>query len=220
MGGKNYIPRKDAEFGPWAHNFITYAKANATRLGIPTLEFAVLEAYVANWDTDYAKAVAANHTTADVVQKNETREALETGIRAFVNQFIRGNPAVTEVDLANLGLPARDPHHTPVPPPSTIPEAEVKVPHPMVVEIHFRDEGSAKRGKPEGVQGAKIVYDLLDAPPATVKELTQSAFDPRSPFTLTFEENQRGKALYFALRWENAKGQVGHWSVIQKAIIP
>jgi hypothetical protein len=56
-------------------------------------------------------------------------------------------------------------------------------------------------------------------PPSTVESLTQSAFDPRSPFTLTFAENQRGKALYFTLHWENAKGQAGPWSVIQKAII-
>ncbi|MDR3283731.1 MAG: hypothetical protein LBS97_00955 [Treponema sp.] len=61
---------------------------------------------------------------------------------------------------------------------------------------------------------------MLDASPATVEELTRSAFDPRSPFTLTFQENQRGKALYFALHWENAKGQAGPWSVIQKAIVP
>jgi hypothetical protein len=52
-----------------------------------------------------------------------------------------------------------------------------------------------------------------------VEELTRSAFDPRSPFTLNFEENQRGKTLYFALHWENAKGEAGPWSVIQKAII-
>jgi hypothetical protein len=216
----SYIPTKDALFGPWANNLITFAQDNAVRLSIPALAFSGLTIYYNSWVTDFEKCQSPSRTAADITKKKDDRKMLETSLRTFVNQHIRYNPAVTHSDLTNMGLPIPDPTHTPVPPPSSIPEAEVKTPHPMVVEIHFHDEGSAKRGKPEGVQGAKIVYALLDAPPATEEELTLSAFDPRSPFTLTFEENQRGKSLYFALHWENAKGQAGPWSVIQKASVP
>jgi hypothetical protein len=35
-----------------------------------------------------------------------------------------------------------------------------------------------------------------------------------------FENDQRGKTVYFALRWENTRGEKGPWSAIQIAIIP
>lgn len=38
--------------------------------------------------------------------------------------------------------------------------------------------------------------------------------------TLTFDENQRGKTVYFALRWENTRGEKGPWSQIVSSIIP
>jgi hypothetical protein len=31
---------------------------------------------------------------------------------------------------------------------------------------------------------------------------------------------QRGKTVYFALRWENTRGEKGPWSEIMSAIIP
>jgi hypothetical protein len=53
-----------------------------------------------------------------------------------------------------------------------------------------------------------------------VEDLIHSAFDTRSPFTLSFDENQRGKTVYFCLRWENTRGEKGPWSEIVSGIIP
>jgi hypothetical protein len=40
--------------------------------------------------------------------------------------------------------------------PKTVPEAEVKLTSPDVVEIHFRDAESDRRAKPEGIHGADL----------------------------------------------------------------
>jgi hypothetical protein len=37
---------------------------------------------------------------------------------------------------------------------------------------------------------------------------------------LTFEEDERGKKVYFAVRWESGAGKKGLWSDIYSAIIP
>jgi hypothetical protein len=50
--------------------------------------------------------------------------------------------------------------------------------------------------------------------------LTHSAFDTRSPLKLQFENDLRGKTLYFAMRWENTRGEKGPWSPIMSVIIP
>jgi hypothetical protein len=37
---------------------------------------------------------------------------------------------------------------------------------------------------------------------------------------MTFDEDQRGKRLYFAVRWETGAVKKGNWSDIFSAIIP
>jgi hypothetical protein len=45
-------------------------------------------------------------------------------------------------------------------------------------------------------------------------------FDTDSPLEIEFDEADRGKIVWFAVRWENTRGQKGPWSEIFFAIIP
>jgi hypothetical protein len=89
-----------------------------------------------------------------------------------------------------------------------------------IVGINFRDKNEKGTAKPKGVRGAEIAWAILDTPPTDWSELIHSAFDTRTPAELTFSGNDRGKTLYYALRWENNVGQKGPWSEIYSAIIP
>jgi hypothetical protein len=60
----------------------------------------------------------------------------------------------------------------------------------------------------------------MEEPPVQVKDLLHSAFATRSPLELVFEEDERGKKVYFAVRWENGAGKKGKWSDIYSAVIP
>jgi hypothetical protein len=135
--------------------------------------------------------------------------------------FLKANPLVKNDDLLLMDLPERSTAKpTPAPDPATVPEAEVALPSPGVVIIHYRDSGANKRAKPEGVHGVEIAWAVLDTPPARWAELTNSVFDTKTPYTLTFENDQRGLKLYYALRWENTRGVKGNWSEIYEAVIP
>jgi hypothetical protein len=59
-----------------------------------------------------------------------------------------------------------------------------------------------------------------DTPPESINDLANSSFDTRSPFTLTFDETQRGLTVYFCLCWENTRGEKGPWGEIMSAVIP
>jgi hypothetical protein len=52
------------------------------------------------------------------------------------------------------------------------------------------------------------------------EQLVQSSFHTRSPFTLEFHGAERGKTVYFALRWENTRGEKGPFGPVQSAIVP
>jgi hypothetical protein len=60
---------------------------------------------------------------------------------------------------------------------------------------------------------------VLDHPPADAGELTKALLATRTPHTLEFTEEERGKTVYVALQWQNNKGQKGPWSEILWAIV-
>jgi hypothetical protein len=135
--------------------------------------------------------------------------------------LLKRNPLVADTDLLSMGLPERHSghsRHTPVP--ETYPNPAVVLPGPAVVEIHFYDKGSTHRAKPAGVHGAEMAWAILDVLPTNWEELTLTTFNTHSPFRLSFELNQRGKTIYYALRWQNNRGEPGPWGQIHNVIIP
>jgi hypothetical protein len=61
---------------------------------------------------------------------------------------------------------------------------------------------------------------ISDTPPTKLADLLHSSFSTHSPLELVFDEDQRGKRLYFAVRWENGTVKKGPWSDIYSVIIP
>jgi hypothetical protein len=71
-----------------------------------------------------------------------------------------------------------------------------------------------------GVHGVEIRWEIREEPPAKEEDLANSEIATRSPFTLTFTGDKRGKKVFFCLRWENGTGKKGPWSAVANAIIP
>ncbi|MDR2795292.1 MAG: hypothetical protein LBB47_01105, partial [Spirochaetaceae bacterium] len=66
----------------------------------------------------------------------------------------------------------------------------------------------------------ECLWVIADTPPAVVGDLLHSAFATRNPLALVFDENQRGKKVYFTVRWETGAVLKGDWSAIFSAVIP
>jgi hypothetical protein len=152
--------------------------------------------------------------------KDEAKDAAKAALRDFANSAMRFNKLMRDEDRLVYGLPPHDGSHTPDTEPTTFPEAEADTAIIRQVTIHFLDSGSKKRGKPHGVHGAEIRWALLDHAPASVDELTISDFDTASPFTLKFDETERGRRVYFCLRWESNTNLKGPYGEIYSAVVP
>jgi hypothetical protein len=63
---------------------------------------------------------------------------------------------------------------------------------------------------------AYVMYN----PNVTDVDLKNSAFDTKTPYLFSFDESDRGKALYICARWENNINDKGPWGEIVKAIVP
>ncbi|EIP96453.1 hypothetical protein OpiT1DRAFT_00868 [Opitutaceae bacterium TAV1] len=219
----DYIPRKDEDFHTWQINFFVELGSGTriTRLGIPQVRITALESLQGQWDDAFRLASQpGTRTPLTIEQKNHARDNYESFLRTLVRQHIANNEQTTDDDRVALGLPIHKTTRTPAPVPATYPDFTVDTGILRQLTIHFHEHGKKTSAKPPGVHGAEILYALLAAPPATLGELTRSGFDTHSPFTLSFDENERGKHVYFCLRWENTRGQKGPWSPIVSAIIP
>jgi hypothetical protein len=163
----------------------------------------------------------ATRTPMSIQGKNDAREALEKHLRRVVGEYLIRNHLLTHEDFKMLGLPIHKTTRTPAPVAESYPDFDIDSSMIRCLIIHFFDRsGEHKRAKPPGQHGAEIRWAISDTPVVNLKELTNSSFDTRTPFTLEFEGDERGKMVYFCLRWENTRGEKGHWSPIQSAIVP
>jgi hypothetical protein len=134
--------------------------------------------------------------------------------RQLYSSFLKASPFVTDEDLISMDMPPRHTGSHPSPVAKKAPEYYDDTSVHRQIGIHI------KGAKPEGQHGVEVCWAILDSPPTTIEELTHSSFVTRSPLILSFDENQRGKKVFFCLRWENTRGEKGPWSDIFSAIIP
>jgi hypothetical protein len=217
---KHYIPAKEADFVDWSENLITVSKANKTIWNLPENQLTDLEALHTELKRLHSLCQTPSCTKLDIQMKNEKKETLLHREEVFVRNNLQNNDAMTDEGRRSLRIPIHDQKATPVPEPDTIPEIEVVIPYPRTLQFKFKDARAPRWGKPEHVHGLELAWSLGDAPPARVKDLLHSAFATRNPLELVFEEEDRGKKVYFAARWETSTAKKGKWSDLQFAVIP
>jgi hypothetical protein len=226
MGGKNYIPTNDAEFDIWYKNLCQYVSQKTTGdppewTHIPASEVKLLTDNYLVWRVAYVPTLKP-HTRAETRAKDEARNAVEGDIiRPFVGQWLMWKQ-VSDKERDEMGLHVKQPRRPVIPPPSTVPELEPRAGVPRQIVIPYRDKGSSHRGKPKDVHGIEVRWAFLDKPPVNIEtELTLSSFDTKSPLILNFGEQDRGKRIYMAGRWEiEREGLKGSFGDIAAAIVP
>jgi hypothetical protein len=219
----DYIPTTDAGFETFFLNMLHYVQdrtvgANPPWTHIPQAAVTALGDMYNVWNLAYRRTLTP-HTPVQTLEKNEARERAKKMIRPFVNQYLR-YPPVTDGDRAAMGIPNHDTHPTPGPIPDTIPDIEIKTSIIRELGIRFRALNAKRWGKPKGVHGLECLSVVSDTPPLTIEDLIHSSFATRSPLLLSFDENLRGKRLYFSVRWETGTVKKGPWSEIFNAVIP
>jgi hypothetical protein len=221
MEKRDFIPSADGKYYEWGLNLLDYINFRMISMNITQEQYDLASEPFLQFEVDYKAAInPTTRTTAAILAKTESKSVSVKAMRLFNKQCLAYNPNVSDSDRANMGLPIHKETRSPVPDPTTIPEANVLLPAPAVVQINFRDKDSESKSKPVGVHGCEVGWEILEVAPTDWSQLKHSSFDTHTPLELTFSGDDRGHTLYFALRWENTRGVKGHWSEIQSAIIP
>ena len=215
----DFIPRPDAAFDRFFRTVTDYVIDNRARWGhIPQDDVNALELTFADWNTAYQPTLLP-HIPQVTAEKNRVRVTTERALRHFINRFLRFEP-VTDFDRDKMGIRNPDLIRTPHIDVTEVVEFELLLRNIREVLINFWIKGETHHAKPEGYDGAVIIWAVLDSPPATPNDLTLHTMASRTPHALKFDETQRGKTVYIAAAWQNERGLIGQWSEMQNAVIP
>lgn len=216
----DFIPQSDAEFDVWQGNFVTFASANLTALGLVAADLTPITAGQTAW----ASAFPA-HTTAQAAAesaraaKDVARTDFVAVIRALVRR-LQAPPAVSDAERLSLGITVRA-ERTPATVPTSRPVASVAVSERLRHTVSFTDEGTpTRKAKPAGVMGCEVWVKVGGTPPADPSELHFLGLDTRTPYVAEFDGADAGKPAHYMLRWVNKQGEQGPWSATVTATIP
>jgi hypothetical protein len=221
MANQDYLPGADRDLLTWVTNFLKYLATMFLRINFPEDVYHQLSAHRNDFAAKLEIADDPSTRTKPTVQaKNTSRKTLVAAIRQAVKEYLTNNHLVTDADRDGLGLPVHKTTRTPAPVAVTYPGFDVDSSTIRRLTVHFYDQGNRAKAKPAGQHGVEIRWTISDTPVVNVDDLIHSSFDTRTPFTLEFTGDQRGKTVYFCLCWENTRGEKGPWSEIESAIIP
>ncbi|MDR3308640.1 MAG: hypothetical protein LBS80_01655 [Tannerella sp.] len=216
---KDYIPGKDSELVQWGNNFADKVAIYATKFGIDADTVAALAAALAAFKLWVAVTDGPERNKVNVSTKNAARKEFVNQIRALAN-FQLKNPVITDSQRLEMGLRVHDAKPTPILPPTEVPAMEIELLGPRRLSFVFHSPDSESKAKPYGVIGAVIVYGVLDIPTTSQEALPHSVLATRTPHTLEFTADDRGKTVYYAICWQNERGQRGPFSEVGSTIVP
>jgi hypothetical protein len=222
-GRHDYIPHNAAQFNAFMKRLLDYVvtkipAVNPEWPNIPQDRFFLLNDSYTAFEAAFNTALEAP-TPANILRRREAQAATTAILREFVNQFLRF-PPVTNPDRAEMGIPNHDTIRTDHKVVTEIVDFVIHLSAIRELKIDFWIQGMAHKAKPEGYDGAVIIWGIRDTPPASPEELEHHTMASRTPFTLHFDEPERGKTVYVGLAWQNERGILGQWSEYKSAIVP
>jgi len=145
-------------------------------------------------------------TPSAIVTKNNAKIALLADARELA-AIIRANPNVTDTQKSNLGLHVPNPEPSPVPVPEFPPVLNVERTFGRTVRIRLRDmENPDRRGKPDGVIGATVLYYVGATVPDDVTAWSFYCNEGRTLIDVTIPTSvAEGSKIWITAFWFNTR---------------
>jgi hypothetical protein len=170
-----------------------------------------------------------NHGKVDTLRKNRAKEELIKNMRTYIQAYLAKNPKITDAERKEMGITIQDKISSPIGAPTLQVTANMDFPGKGLVRISkIKPLGDTSDKRSE--YGVRIHFGVLDKDsdvrsfiinkePKTGDDLPYSVFTRKKTYSFDLTGNS-GKMLYFCMRFENSKGEVGPWGNIIAGYIP
>jgi hypothetical protein len=147
--------------------------------------------------------------------KEETKKTAVQALRKFARERIRFNSKMNVAQKEEMGMLPPSPEPTPIPVPETAPASkpEVDAALPGVVKVRYLGP------KPYGVDRIEIAWSVSDSAMDAPELLANRESFPRNPWRHTFGGGERGKKIFYSLRYLTRAG-AGPWSDVREVVVP
>lgn len=220
---QDYIPRDDPGFDGFQSAFRIYVNANLANLGLTGLDADVIamNAEGTSWDTEYPAHLSAQNAATGAKQTKDNRHGAYEIVLRRLAQRLQESAAVSDAELAAMGLTIRDLEPSPIPDPTSRPVGTADTSQRLQIGLSWTDEGTpASKAKPFGVVGANIFMKLGGPPPTDLSQCEFIGFATRTPFTEQFDGTQANQTAHFILQWVGTRGGGGPISETVSATVP
>jgi len=230
MSNVDYLPKGDLKLLQWVTNLLVVL-LNEELLErwriLPPTE--TLKDALEQYNTSIDNSRPPFNTSLNIKRKNEAKKTLVKEVRGYVQGFIARNPYVTGSDKILLQLPVPDTIPTNVPQPTT--QVTGTLAFRGIGLIEMRDiRPTSEKPDPRAGYGVRIYWGIIGeasefdafrliAPPATGAQLPHSVFTRRNRYLFDFAQ-ERGREVFFCMRYENSKGEAGPWGKLISAFVP
>ncbi|MBX3394021.1 MAG: hypothetical protein KF841_01500 [Phycisphaerae bacterium] len=217
------MPRADGDFDAWQKNFVAYALAHSTALGLSHAEVEALEDAQTGWRKGLGQVTDARaYLASSVAAKNDARDAFAAIIRSAAVR-IQANPEIDDAQRAALGLNAPRATGPDYPAPDSAPIVMIDAGARLVHRLRLMDsEHPTRFAKPRGVFAAAI-YVALTPPgenaPADPDDYRFALTATRFPAAVEFKGADAGQTAHYLARWLNTRCQPGPWSATTSATV-
>jgi hypothetical protein len=232
----DWLPGRREHKLAMAKNWLTALAAQAGAWQVPAAEVAELQRLAVEAEAALRAAESSERTPVIIAHCKAAFATLAVKMR-FVKSRYFLDPPLSDADFIALGLKPKNRTPAPIPPPVTQAEADILLPGIHMLELRLRPLAGSPPDPHQSAYGCRIHYGIMPPggatveaatrakrelmqPPITGEELPHSRFTRRKKERFDFSAEERGKTIYFCLRYENAKGEPGPWGPIFSAIIP
>jgi len=216
---KDWLPQGRSQRTEMARIWINVFVERGAEWNISTAENNQLRLLAANADDAHARAEASQGSRVLIAQANEQSGILGEYMR-LIHRTKLFTPPLVASDFIALGLRPHDMEPTRHPVPTSVPEIEAITAVIRELGFRFRDYGARRWALPALVDGIEFRWEIKEGRPEHIHQLANVDLISAGVHTLKFDENDRGKRVFFAARWLNSRKEGGPWSDIESAVIP
>lgn len=163
---------------------------------------------------------SSNDSSKNSIAKKKAKDDVRRAMRNFANTSIRFNKAVDDTMKQLLGIKIKDSVPTNHPRPSSQPDTLVET---TANRFEHRLKAMNREGrdinKPHDAYGVRYAWQVGGESPVTGADLPKGKFSRKTTLVVTYTEADKGKQVWYASCYENAKGDGGPWSALVQAYI-